>query len=245
MNDKFEQRVAWRTQALRAMTQRYMTVQESENHRLARELHDKVSSSLTAIHLNLGLVQMALPEAGDESIRARLSDIIAMVKDTMASARNISADLHPPVLDYGGVVQALRDYGKAFTKRTGIAVEVFSNEEDLRFTPEIEIALYRISQEALNNCLKHADARSVSIALLAAGEDEGVDAPRHATLTIKDDGNGFDPAELGEGSIEGSQLPGLGLFSLRERADAVGGKFTLETAPGKGTTISVEVQRKL
>ncbi len=229
MNEALEQRVAERTQELRVMTRRYMNVQESEKRRLARELHDKVSSNLTAINLNLGLIETELPKEAGARASVRLSDTVALVKDTMVSARDISADLHPAVLDYGGILHALQDYGRNFMNRTGISVEVLGNDEDLRFTPEIEIALYRIALEALTNCQKHADAQSVAIELSSEGE--------HTTLSISDDGSGFDPAAL----ANGESMPGLGLLSMRERAEAIGGKLMLSATPGKGTTITVKL----
>ena len=228
MNEQLEHRVAERTQELRVMTRSYMNAQESEKRRLARELHDKVSSNLTAINLNLGLIESQLPQQLGDRVHARLSDTVALVKDTMSCARNISTDLHPAVLDYGGVVHALQDYGRNFMVRTGISVEVMGNNEELRFTPEKEIALYRIALEALTNCLKHAAADSVTIDLNSEGE--------RATLTISDDGRGFDPTALAKGENQ----PGHGLLSMRERADAIGGKFFIESAVGNGTRVTVE-----
>lgn len=237
MNEKLEQRVAERTHELRVMTGRYMNVQESEKRRLARELHDKVSSNLTAINLNLGLIETALPQDVGGRVSGRLSDTVALVKDTMLTTRDISADLHPAVLDYGGVVHALQDYGRNFMNRTGISVEVFGNDEELRFSPEIEIALYRIALEALANCQKHADARSVTVELHSEGGGDAEGKAKRATLSISDDGRGFDPRAL----TNGDTVPGLGLLSMRERAEAIGGKFILEATPGNGTRIAVEL----
>jgi len=205
-------------------------VQELEKRRLARELHDKVSSNLTAINLNLGLIVSQLPQPLDDRLRPRLSDTVSLIKETMVCARDISTDLHPAVLDYSGVVHALQDYGRLFMARTGVSVVIADSEEELRFSPEKEIALYRIAVEALTNCLKHAQAHSVTIALNR--EEDRV------TLTIADDGCGFDPAALAR-FTQGGQQPGLGLLSMRERAESIGGQFILESAPGKGTRITV------
>ena len=227
--EQLERRVAERTLQLREMTRRYMTVQESEKRRLARELHDRVSSNLTAINLNLGLIGTQLPDEVGARVGGRLSDIAALVKDTMLSARDISADLHPAVLDYGGLLPALEDYGRSFMRRTGITVDIFGSEDPIRFSPEKEIALYRIAVEALTNSAKHAQAHHVTIELSSDGE--------RSTLTISDDGVGFDPAALASGDSE----PGLGLLSMQERAEAIGGCFRLEAVRGDGTTIIVEL----
>ena len=214
---------------LQVMTRRYVGAQESERRRLARELHDRVSSSLTAIGLSLGLIERQLPRDAAASIRARLSDTGALVKETILTAREISHDLHPSVLEYGGILPELEDYGRKFSGHTGIAVEVTGQNRDIRLPPEKEIALYRIAQEALTNCAKHAGASTVTIAL--DGDDE------QAVFVISDDGAGFDLIRLSDGE----NMPGVGLLSMRERAEAIGGKLTLQSAPGSGTRITVEI----
>ncbi len=214
---------------LQGMTRRHAVAQESERRRLARELHDRVSSSLTAIGLSLGLVENQLPRDAADLVKERLSGISALLKETMMNAREISHDLHPAVLDYGGVVAALEDYGRNFSLHTGIDVQVIGEDREIRLPPDTEIALYRIAQEALTNCAKHAGAATVTIELY--GDDE------HAVFVISDDGSGFDLPRHGGGG----ESYGLGLLSMRERAEAIGGKLTLESAAGSGTRISVEI----
>ena len=214
---------------LQVMTRRHVGAQESERRSLARELHDRVSSSLTAIGLSLGLIEKALPTDTSGSITTRLSNTAALVRDTISSAREISHDLHPAVLEYGGVLAALEDYGRKYLGHTGIAVEVVGMDQEIILPPETAIALYRIAQEALTNCAKHSDAKTVTIEL--NGDTE------HAMFVISDDGAGFDLTRLTYGDI----TPGLGLLSMRERAEAIGGKLTLESAPGSGTRITVEI----
>ena len=214
---------------LQVMTRRYAGAQDSESRRLARELHDRVSSGLTAISLSLGLIERQLPGDAPDGIRERLTDTLALVKDTMFNARDISHDLHPSVLEFGGVLPALEDYGRKFRGHTGIAVEVKGQDRGIRLPPETEIALYRIAQEALTNCAKHAEAKSVAIELNGDAE--------HSVFVIADDGVGFDMLRLGGCGSS----PGLGLLSMRERAEAVEGKLTLESSPGLGTRITVEI----
>ena len=214
---------------LQVMTRRHAGAQESESRRLARELHDRVSSSLTAIGLSLGLIEKALPQDVCASVRERLANTATLVRDTMSNAREISHDLHPAVLDYGGVLPALEDYGRKFQGHTGIAVEVAGNDREIRLPPETEIALYRIAQEALTNCAKYAEAGTVTIELNGDAE--------HAVFVISDDGVGFDLTRL----TDGANTPGLGLLSMRERAEAIGGKLNLESAPGLGTRVTVEI----
>lgn len=215
---------------LQAMTRRYMGVQEIERRRLARELHDRVSSSLMAIGLNIDLIKRRLAPEALAGVSDRLSDTSDLVGETMLSSREISSDLHPASLDYDGIVSAMEDYGKQFAERTGIAVEVMGNCRELRFSPDQESALFRIAQEALMNCAKHADARNVTIALRCDAD--------HAMLTIEDDGAGFDSSS--RGGPKGRH--GLGLLSMKERAEAFGGTFRIESSPETGTAITVEIQ---
>ena len=213
---------------LQVMTRRHAGAHEAERRRLARELHDRVSSSLTAVGLSLGLIKGRLPQDTAASVRERLSDTEALVRATIMTTREISHDLHPSVLEYGGVIPALEDYGRKFSGHTGITVEVTGKDRELRFPPETEIALYRIAQEALTNCAKHAEASTVTISLDGDAE--------HGVFSITDDGGGFDPNSL----MDREHTPGLGLLSMRERAEAIGGKLTVKSAPGSGTRISVD-----
>lgn len=209
---------------LQDMTHRFVDVQEAIKRRLANELHDKVSSNLTAIGLNLGLIEKQLPEEVANRVIARLYRTLALVEGTIVSAREISGDLRPAVLDYAGLLAAVDDYGRQFQSRTAIAVEVVGTDMGMRMPPEKEIGLFRIVQEALTNCSKHSDSHRISIEL--SGDAE------RAVLTIADDGVGFDLATL--------EHPALGLLSMRERAEAIGGTFRLESLLGKGTWITVE-----
>lgn len=214
---------------LQVMTRRHADAHESERRRLARELHDRVSSNLMAIGLNLDLMEKQLPREAAASVGGRLSDTADLVKETMFVCRDISADLHPAILDYEGVFGALEEYVHKFRARTGIAVAITGNGRETKLAAEKEIALYRIAQEALTNCAKHAAARNVTIAFNGG--------PDHVELVITDDGDGFDPGDLKRRGRDS----GLGMLSMRERADAVGGKFRMESAPGSGTRIIVVV----
>jgi signal transduction histidine kinase len=182
-----------------------------------------------AIGLNIDLVRKKLVPALAADQALRLATTADLVRETMLSSRDISGDLHPATLDYDGIVSALEDYGGEFARRTGIAVLVKDNCRDLRFAPEHESALFRIAQEALMNSAKHALARHVTIEL-------SCDAGR-PILTILDDGVGFDLSS--QAAPPGSS--GLGLLSMKERAEAFGGTFRIESSPETGTTIIVEV----
>ena len=209
---------------LKDMTHHFVDVQEALKRRLAKEIHDRISSNMTAIGLNLGLIQGQLPEEVATRVNGRLNQALALVEETIVNAREISGDLRPAVLDYAGLLAAVDDYSRQFQSRTAIAVEVVGSDRGMRLSPEKEIGLFRIVQEALTNCRKHSDSRRISIQL--NGDDERI------VLSIADDGVGFDLAKV--------EHPALGLLSMRERAEAIGGKFWMESLPGKGTRITVE-----
>jgi len=210
---------------LERVTHRTVNVLEEERRRLARELHDRVSSNLTAISLNLEHIEGQVSEEDWKRFGSALSDCAALAADSAASARDISSDLHPAILDYMGLVPALKDLGEKFRQRTNIAVAVSGSDVGQRLPADREIALYRIAQEALVNCAKHSSARTVAIRLERDLE--------RIELTIKDDGAGF--------LANQPRAPGLGLLSMQERAQAVGGCCRIESAPGEGTRVIVEL----
>jgi signal transduction histidine kinase len=217
---------------LRAMSQRIVEVQESNQRSLARELHDNVSSSLAVVGLELHAVEKELSAESAAKVGSRLADCIELVQGIMENARDISSDMHCAMLDYAGLAPALEDLGNKLARRARLAVELRAPGEAQRAPPQTEIALYRIAQEALTNCVKHAHATRARIEL--AYETERI------SLAIADDGQGFDPIALAQG---GSHL-GLGLLSMRERAEAIGGELLVASTPGQGTNITVRVPRR-
>jgi signal transduction histidine kinase len=146
------------------------------------------------------------------------------VTETVERTRDVMSDLHPPVLDDYGLLAALRWYGDRFSKRTDIATLFEGKELAPRLAPDVESALFRIAQEALTNVARHTHAKTVTLTLERA--DGG------AQLIIADDGAGFDPAR--------DAPRGWGMITMRERAESVGGRMRVESAPGKGTRVIVE-----
>ena len=212
---------------LRNMTRRLGEAQEVERRRLAAELHDGVCSNLAAIGLNLALLQKQLPHSDAASVQRRLSGLIAQIDEAKTNAKDISVDLRPLLLEERDLLSALEDYARRFEGSTGIAVEVRGANSGRRLPPEKKIALFRIVQEALTNCARHAQARMVAIELDCD--------PEHLLLSVSDDGIGIDLA-----GISGKQ-PGLGLLSMQERAEAIGCRWRIDSTPGKGTRVSVSV----
>jgi PAS domain S-box-containing protein len=218
-------------QQLRALTARLAEAEETERRRLARRLHDLVGRNLTALGLNLNLVQTHLPEEAPELVRSCLDDSLALVEETVEQVRHVMADLRPPMLDDYGLVATLQWYGGRFTSWTGIAVTVFGEEPAPRLAPPAENALFRIAQEALTNVGKHAQATQVTVTV--AADDEAV------RMIIADDGVGFDPVQV---SRPGGRQ-GWGLLTMTERIEAVGGCCRIESRSQQGTQVIVEVAR--
>lgn len=214
---------------LHDLSRRLVAIHEEERRHLAAELHEQVAPNLAAARINLHVMHGELQQALPGGVTARLSETQALLDDTDASIRQLGVELRPSVLDFAGLVPALESYAEQFARRTGIAVHFIGSHPATRLALDIESMLFRIAQEALANCAKHAEARSVSIELIQ-------DAP-HWAMTIADDGVGFDPQRLGETG----RAHGLGLLTMRERAEFIGGKLHIDSYPGQGTRVTVEI----
>ena len=212
---------------LQQMTRRLGEAQEVERRRLAAELHDGVCSNLAAIGLNLALLKRQLPQSDSASAERRLADLIAQVDEAKANAKDISIDLRPLMLEGRDLGSALEEYARKFADNTGIAVQTRAVNAGGHLSAEKKIALFRIVQEALTNCARHARASVIAIEL-----DAGAD---HLLLSVADDGVGIDLAGFN------GNVSGLGLLSMQERAEAIGGRWQIESTPGKGTRVSVSV----
>ncbi|HUX25782.1 MAG TPA: sensor histidine kinase, partial [Burkholderiales bacterium] len=177
---------------------------------------------------NLALLQRQLPHSNAAGWQRRLSDVIAQIDEAKNSVKDISVDLRPLLLEERGLLSALEDYARRFEGSTGIAVQVRGGNLARRLPPEKKIALFRIAQEALTNCAKHARARAVAIEL-----DNDTE---HLLLSVTDDGVGIDLA-----GVNGKKT-GFGLLSMQERAEAIGCRWRIESMPGKGTRVSVSTE---
>jgi PAS domain S-box-containing protein len=211
-------------QRLERLSHRLLTVQEEERRRLSRELHDQLGVTLTALSINLGMLKGSVQR--DAHASARVDDSAELVKSAAAAIENMVADLRPPMLDDHGLAAALEWYGRQLSARVGVDVTVRAVEPDLRVPPDAAIALFRIAQEALNNVAKHAGAERVWINLWRKDAE--------FVMSISDDGIGLQ-------KTEDSQRSGLGMTTMRERAQAIGGRFAIEPLPEGGTRVTVGV----
>jgi signal transduction histidine kinase len=217
------------TEQLQAMSRRLVDIQESERRQLSREMHDRVGQNLTALSISLDILKTQIGQNGNEAFRLRLDDAAALLESTAGSIENVMSELRPPMLDDYGLLPALQWYANEFSSRTGVAVTVDGDGQSGRLPQASEIALFRIVQEALNNVAKHAHAGRVHIAL----EREGA----RFTMSVSDDGVGLEaPA-----ASAAKHRHGLGMVTMRERTQAVGGEFEIGAAPDRGTRVVVRV----
>jgi len=216
---------------LRALAARMANVEETGREHLARELHDHVCQSLTALGLSLTLLQAQMPRKAAAKLLRRIAGAVALVEQIGETIRDVMAELRPPMLDDYGLLSALHWYGTEFSDKTGINVDVQGQEARPRLAAPMELALFRIVQEAMANVAKHAQATEIR---LTEAEDNGT-----VRLVIADNGVGFDQERLGQ--PEGRHL--WGLMTMSERAAAAGGRCRIESQPGLGTRVVVEVGR--
>lgn len=235
LNERLNQEMQVRVRAeeeLRAVTVRLAETEEAERRRLARELHDRVGQNLTALNFNIATVMNLLPAELHENMMKPLGDSLNLVEETVACVRNVMADLRPPLLDDYGLGAVLCGYCREFSQRSGIATFVKCEGYTPRLPLSVEIALFRIAQEALVNVLRHARASQVTLELQATVEV--------VRMSIADDGVGCNHKGT---SSPRTQHSGWGMLSMRERAEMVGGCLRVDSGPAGGARITVEVKR--
>jgi len=206
------------------LSRRLVEVQEEERRAIARELHDETGQSLTGLLYSLRLLERG---ASGEGPAGQIHELERTVQEVLENLHRMAANLRPASLDHLGLEAALRQHLAGVERKTGLTVRFRARGLDGdRMPPMVEATLYRVVQEAMTNVVRHARATSVDVLAERKGE--------FVSVLIEDDGVGFDPAESG-GTTH------LGLIGMKERAETLGGTFVVESAPGAGTTVVVEV----
>ncbi|HET8911660.1 MAG TPA: sensor histidine kinase [Ktedonobacteraceae bacterium] len=203
------------------------TAQEQERKRIARELHDETSQMLTSLLISLAVLEKSVTT---QEAQDRIADTRSLAHRTLRAIRNLSIDLRPSALDDLGLLPALRWYLKEYQQKCTIDVDFAPSGFKKRLSPEMEIALYRIIQEALTNIARHSNAHIVHIILHEDGQE--------IYASITDDGLGFDLESLPKTPGQGR---GLGLAGMGERANLLNGELNINTRLGRGTTIEVRI----
>jgi PAS domain S-box-containing protein len=217
-----EERLRESSARLQALSRRLLEVQEAERRHLARELHDEIGQALTAINLNLS----AAGQAAGAAAQPLLAECRGVVAGAIRKVRDLSLVLRPPTLDLLGLEPALYWLVEQLGLRAAMDVEVVTDLDAERLPAAVETACFRVAQEALTNVARHARARQVWVEVRR--RDGAVQ------LTIRDDGAGFDVAAVQRGAAQGGTF---GLLGMQERAELLGGRLEVESAPGRGTTV--------
>jgi signal transduction histidine kinase len=219
------------TQDLQRLSAKLITAQEEERRSIARELHDEVGQVLTAIKVELALAQNTLDAAGGP-LRT-LDNARSIADGALQTVRDLSQLLHPAMLDDLGLTAAIDWHLQSFGKRHDIRVQLLHERMNERLPPKTEAAAFRIVQEALTNAARHAHATSCRIYLQGLSNT--------VLITIEDDGVGFDATEIPQSTAR----RGLGLLGIRERVAQLRGTLRLESSPGKGTRLTVELPARI
>jgi signal transduction histidine kinase len=207
-------------QELRRLSNQLVRAQEDERRTISRELHDEVGQILTGLRMELGSLSRFDFDAG---FRQRLESVKRLAEEALRSVRNLALLLRPSMLDDLGLEPALRWQTKELSQRSGVPISLDIQGKIDELPETVRVCLYRTIQEALTNCVKHAQASRVSVTVKA--QDALVSA------TVRDNGKGFD--------ANGRPAQGLGLIGMQERVRALQGQLTLSSQPGQGTVVSV------
>ncbi len=209
-------------QELQDLSARLVAAQEEERRSISRELHDEVGQSLSALLVEAGNAAARVSPDSTE-VRRHVESIKRLAEASVIVIRNMSLLLRPSMLDDLGLVPALEWQAREVSKRTGLRVEVTADENAGELPDEHKTCIYRVVQEALHNCARHAQARKVMV--------EVRQETSKILLSVEDDGHGFDTR----------RIRGLGLVGMEERVHHLGGALSVSSRPGKGTTVAVEL----
>lgn len=220
-----QQRITERAEReLRRLSQQLVRAQETERKFISRELHDEVGQMLTGLRMELANLEDDRHTPG-EQFQARLADVKHLAEQTLNSVRNIAMGLRPSMLDDLGLGAAVEWQGREFSRRSGIPVAVQIDGTLDGLPDSHRTCVFRVVQEALTNCVRHSQARTIRVAIHGR--------PDAVFLTVQDDGVGLDASE--------SSGPGLGLIGIQERVRELGGTVTIHSQSNRGTSLRVEI----
>ncbi len=225
LEEELEQRYqegARTRQELKDLSARLVSAQEEERRAISRELHDEVGQSLSALLMEAGNAAANVPP-DSTVVRRHVDSIKKLAEASVNVIRNMALLLRPSMLDDFGLVPALEWQAREVSKRTGLRVHVSADDGAGELPDDLKTCIYRVVQEALHNCARHSQARSVKVVV----EQEA----SRILLTVEDDGHGFDAR----------RVRGLGLVGMEERVNHLGGSFAVRSQPGAGTKVAVEL----
>jgi signal transduction histidine kinase len=221
--EKLLREIIFAERKLKVVSKKIIDIQENERKHISRELHDEIGQILTAIKIE---VQTSLKYNESPEFKTHLEEVASLINHALDRVRSLSRDLRPSLLDDVGLVSALRWYIDKEGQRVGLKTKIYTDLDDKKLPPDLEITCYRIVQEALTNIIKHAEAKSVIIELYQDMDQ--------LHLRIKDNGKGFDLFNTIKNAMKGKSL---GIISMQERVELVGGKLNISSSSKKGTEI--------
>jgi two-component system, NarL family, sensor kinase len=228
-NERLFQRLIEGERRFRGLAKAVWKVQEDERRRLARELHDGLGQTLTALTNQLERLHQKAGGNDSGELAERLADSVELSRSALNETRELSRLLRPPVLDDLGLPAALSWLARTLEQRTGLKVELNLGDIEERLDPELETLVFRVIQETLTNVLRHSGAK---LAVVTVSRSQNLLA-----LRISDRGCGFDA----RGAIAGREAAGSGLRGMRDRLELFGGRLEIASSPGEGTLVFAEV----
>jgi signal transduction histidine kinase len=217
-----ERELQKRYEGLQDLSARLVSAQEEERRAISRELHDEVGQSLSALLMEAGNAAARVPDASVD-VRRHVESIKKLAEASVNVIRNMTLLLRPSMLDDFGLVPALEWQAREVSKRTGLRVHVTAEEASGELPDQLRTCIYRVVQEALHNCARHSQARSVRVIVRQEAH--------RILLSVEDDGHGFDAG----------RVRGLGLVGMEERVTHLGGAFEVKSRPGAGTRVAAEL----
>jgi two-component system sensor histidine kinase UhpB len=227
-NARLLERVSESERRFRRISRGVLRLQEEERGRISRDLHDGIGQLLTALKIQLELLEREA--ASISALAPRIAGTRELAESALDEVRQLSHLLRPQMLDELGLEPTLRWLARTFPKRTGIAVELTVEGEDRRAPPDVETLAYRIVQEALTNVARHSGAKAAAVLLRRDGD--------RLRIRVQDAGSGFSPQAILSATDEDR---GLGLRVMRDRVEFVNGRFSIRSAPGEGTVVDADL----
>lgn len=218
-----------RNQELHALSEHAINALEEERQQIALTLHDDTGQSLTLLIINLESLETQLP-SDEKLLLDKIGETRQLAQNSLSNLRQIVYGLRPSILDDLGLIPAIRWYARTNLEKAGIMVEIDANGDLESLAPQLNASLFRIAQEAINNILRHSEAKNVEINF---AQVEG-----RIVVEVADDGQGFDPSSVKEKAL---QLHHIGLLGMQERAELIGGSTEVISEPGSGTKIVISV----
>jgi signal transduction histidine kinase len=212
---------------MQTLSRQLMQVQERERRQLAHDLHDEIGQAVTAIKMNLQTMQRV---ADMSIVQDTMNDSLGILDKILQRVRDLALDLRPSLLDDLGLVPAVRWYVERQAQRADLLAEVEAENVPQDLEPDLSVACFRIVQESITNILRHAKATKIHVALRQMDQ--------HLDLRIKDDGIGMSSREK---STTPAGRSSLGLLGMQERAQALGGRITVQSLPNQGTEVHVRI----